>query len=84
MEQTIESLEEWVDLTINLLYEEWISGEYTRLSDCPAFEECVVYRKTINYLIEAIYMTEDVEELKMEPITKIFLKHYNEMSKSLN
>lgn len=67
MEQTIEELKDWLDLSIDALANDR-GLEITNLNDDPLYEECKTYVKTINYLIEATYEEKYMNDLKIEPL----------------
>lgn len=55
MDHAINSVNTFYEISLDYLYDEWITGEYKKLSDCPSFEEATTYRKAINVLKKYCY-----------------------------
>ncbi|NUH84764.1 hypothetical protein HUN92_13650 [Bacillus firmus] len=55
MDHAINSVQTFYEITLEHLYDEWASGEYQKLSDCPSFEECSTYRKAIKVMNDWLY-----------------------------
>lgn len=55
MDHAINSVNTFYEISLEYLYEEWSSGEYEKLSDCPSFGECSTYRKAIKVMSDWLY-----------------------------
>lgn len=55
MDHAINSIERFYDVALEILYNEWISKKYSKLSDCPTYEECNTYRKAIKVMNDWYY-----------------------------
>ncbi|MFS0776055.1 hypothetical protein ABC255_08625 [Neobacillus sp. 3P2-tot-E-2] len=55
MDHAIDSVNVFFEISIDYLYDEWITGEYQKLSDCPSYSECSTYRKAINVMQKFYY-----------------------------
>lgn len=64
-------IQEWFDLTLEQLKFYWEHGEYKSLSDCPFYDEAETYRRAMNYLIDANYMPDDAERLKLDTLENL-------------
>jgi hypothetical protein len=62
MDHAIDNLKIYFDLSYEELVEEWKSGEYKKLSECPSYKEANAYREAINVLVKACYLPEYVQE----------------------
>jgi hypothetical protein len=70
-DHAIDSLRTWFDLEYKELKEEWKTGQYGKLSDCPSFKATTAYREAMNVLIKAYYRPEYYEQHKIEPLKKM-------------
>lgn len=70
-DHAIDSLRVWFDLELNNLKEEWNTGEFEKVSECPNYETVNVYRNALNVLIKGCYLPEYVEQHIIPPITKM-------------
>ena len=50
MDHAINAINTFYEVSLDYLYDEWITGEYKKLLDCPSFEECNTYRKAIKVM----------------------------------
>jgi hypothetical protein len=64
-DHAINSLRTWFELEYDELKTEWKSGQYSKLSDCPAYEGAVAYREAMNVLIKVCYLPEFVNKYKI-------------------
>ena len=55
MDHAINSVNTFYEISLEHLYEEWVSGDYEKLSDCPSYEECNTYRKAIKVMSDWLY-----------------------------
>lgn len=55
MDHAINSVNTFYEISLEHLYEEWTSGEYKKLSDCPSFDECSTYRKAMKVMSDWLY-----------------------------
>lgn len=58
MDHAIDALRVFYDIALVELKEDWNSGQYQKLSDCPSYREARAYREAINVLIKAYYLPE--------------------------
>ncbi|MGP4072762.1 hypothetical protein ACTWQB_09440 [Piscibacillus sp. B03] len=66
-DHAIDSLNTWFQLSYDELRSEWLSGSYSKLSDCPSYEETRAYRDAMNIMIKSRYGP-DFEEYKIKPL----------------
>jgi hypothetical protein len=64
-DHAIDSLRVWFELEYDELKKEWNSGQYCKLSDCPAYKGAAAYRDAMNLLIKACYLNEYVNRYKI-------------------
>ncbi|MCM3603152.1 hypothetical protein M3175_20645 [Robertmurraya korlensis] len=57
-DHAIDSLRTWFNIAYDELKEEWKSGRYEVVSDCPAFYAANAYRDAMNVLIKAYHRNE--------------------------
>lgn len=69
-DHAIDSLRTWFDIEIGILKDEFESGEYKKLSDCPSYKACKAYREALNILIKACYLPEYYESHKIAPLSE--------------
>ncbi|MEK4108591.1 hypothetical protein NST28_31435 [Paenibacillus sp. FSL R10-2791] len=50
MDHAIDSLSAFYEIALKRLYDEWATGKYIKLSDCPLYKECNTYRKAIKVM----------------------------------
>lgn len=55
MDHAIDKVNIYYEVTLEMLYDEWASGEYQKLLDCPSFDECNTYRKAIKVMHDWYY-----------------------------
>lgn len=55
VDHAISSLNSFFEISMELLYEEWKSGEYKKLSECPSYEETSTYRKAMAIMEKYYY-----------------------------
>ncbi|MBU8764185.1 hypothetical protein KM868_11850 [Micrococcus luteus] len=55
MDHAIDRVTTFYELALQRLYDEWVTGKYKKLSDCPVFEECRTYRKAIKVMRDWAY-----------------------------
>ena len=68
MDHAIEGLQVYFDLAFEELLEEWKSGHFQRLADCPSCKEVNAYREALNVLVKACYLPEYVKDHLIPPI----------------
>lgn len=49
-DHAINSLSTWYDLAYEELKNEWVTGQYDKISDCPSFKVAAAYHEAINVL----------------------------------
>jgi hypothetical protein len=69
-DHAIDSLRVWFELEYDELKTEWNSGQYSKLSECPAYESANAYREAMNVLIKAYYLPEYVSQYKIRPLKR--------------
>jgi hypothetical protein len=69
-DHAIDSLRVWFDLEYTELVEEWKSGQYAKLSECPSFKSATAFREAMNVLIKACYLPEYVKQYLIPPLSK--------------
>lgn len=70
MDHAINNLRIYYEIALDELFEEWKSGAYQKLTDCPSFKEANGYRSAMNVLIKACYLPEYVHEFLIPPLSK--------------
>lgn len=55
MDHAINSLNTFFEIELDHLYDEWKTGEYKKLSDCPSYGHASAYRQAINVLKKFYY-----------------------------
>jgi hypothetical protein len=55
MDHAINSINIYFEITMEELYDEWKTGQYKKLSECPSYEEASTYRKAINVMKKYCY-----------------------------
>lgn len=55
MDHAINSLQPYLDAEIEELREEWHSGKYKKLSDCPSYASAKAIRDAMNVLYKFYY-----------------------------
>ncbi|MEK5066842.1 hypothetical protein [Cytobacillus sp. FSL R5-0596] len=66
-DHAINSLKTWFDIAYEDLKNEWKSGQYEKLSDCPSFKATAAYHEAMNVLHNGCNFPEDAEaQLKKE------------------
>lgn len=70
MDHAINNLRIYFDVALDELTEEWKSGKYKKLTDCPSFKEASAYRSAMNVLIKACYLPEYVQDYLVAPLSK--------------
>ena len=55
MDHAINSVTRFYINSLEVLYEEWISNKYAKLSDCPTYDQCNTYRKAIKVMNDWLY-----------------------------
>ena len=70
MDIAINNLLRHYEIALDQLYNEWITQEYKKLSECPSFETCNIYRKAIKLMSDWFF------EEKSRSSVKEDLKNY--------
>ncbi|TKH12188.1 hypothetical protein FC694_22500 [Bacillus wiedmannii] len=65
MDHAINAVNEFFEISIERLYEEWKTGEFKKLSDCPTYEESSTYKKAIG-IMEKYYYRGNGEEISLK------------------
>jgi hypothetical protein len=71
VDHAIDGLKIFFDITFEQLVEEWKSGKYKKLSDCPSYNETNAYRGAINFLVKACYLPEFAQSYIIAPLSKM-------------
>lgn len=67
-DHAINSLRTWFIIAYDDLKNEWKSGRYDVISDCPSYEGANAYREAMNILIKACYLPEYADKFKINPL----------------
>lgn len=70
MDHAIDALRVFYDIALDELKEDWNSGQYKKLSDCPSYSETKAYREAMNVLIKAYYLPEYVNDYLRPPLAE--------------
>ncbi|WP_243355983.1 hypothetical protein [Bacillus litorisediminis] len=70
MDHAIDGLQVFFEMAYEDLANEWKSGKYKKLSDCPSFKEASAYRKAMNVLVKACYLPDYVQDHLIPPLSK--------------
>ncbi|WP_047152164.1 hypothetical protein [Aneurinibacillus tyrosinisolvens] len=66
MDHVINGIMQYLDIEIGYLREQWESGQYYKLSDCPSYKECKAMVDAIHVLEKYYYgkhVTMSVKEM---------------------
>lgn len=55
MDHVINSIMSHYEVTLDWLVEDWTSGQYKKLSDCPWYSDCKAMNEAIGVLEKAYY-----------------------------
>jgi hypothetical protein len=64
MDHAINAITVYFEISMDHLYDEWKSGEYKRLSDCPTYRETSTYREAINVMKKFYYGNQEPAPLE--------------------
>jgi hypothetical protein len=64
-DHAINSLKTWFDIEYERLKQEWKSGQYKNLTDCPSFKVTYTYREALNVLIKGPQYIDETQLKKM-------------------
>jgi hypothetical protein len=67
MDHAIDSINMFFEISLDYLYDEWLTGEYKKLSDCPSYGECFTYKKAIN-VMKKYYYGESYDPMPLKEI----------------
>jgi hypothetical protein len=55
MDHAIDSIQTYLEIEMEQLYDEFMTGKYKKLSDCPSYGHVSTYRKAINVMEKFCY-----------------------------
>jgi hypothetical protein len=64
MDHAINAVNVYFEISMDHLYDEWKSGEYRRLNDCPTYGEASTYREAINVMKKFYYGNQEPSSLQ--------------------
>lgn len=70
MDHAIDALRVYYDIALDELKEDWNSGDYKKISDCPSYKEAKAYREAMNVLIKAHYHPEYISNYLRPTLTE--------------
>ena len=73
MDHAIEKVRIYFDISLDELYDEWKTGDYKKLSECPSYEEASTYRKAMNVMRNYYYHDYQPHTLKEEMESYIWM-----------
>lgn len=73
MDHAIDYLREYMTMDEAYFLEEWHSGQYSSIKECPSYETVKAYCDAINVLTKAYYQADYARECYISPIKIIRL-----------
>lgn len=64
MDHAINALRPFLEITLQQVLEEWKSGKYKKLSECPNYNEAKAYVDAIRVLQKACYGKAEIESVQ--------------------
>ncbi|MEK4240363.1 hypothetical protein [Paenibacillus sp. FSL H7-0714] len=73
MDHAIDRVNTFYELALERLYDDWVKGEYNKLSECPRYEECNTYRKAIKVMKDWAYRSTSRGSVKEDLVSHMWV-----------